>query len=264
MDRSIGVHRPFRIREKIAENAKTISLVLDGSMACAPGQFGMLWLPGADEKPFSISGSDPLMFTVTRVGPFSDALHALRPGDTLWVRGPFGTGFSLEPGPTLLVGGGYGAAPLAFLAERLLAADLGSRVEAALGARAAGDLLFTRRFSSLGVPVHAATEDGSEGTRGLVTDIVGPLLASGGFSRVGACGPHAMLEALAEVCRRAGVPAELSYEAYMRCGIGLCGACEHGGRLVCMDGPVFEAFEGHQSLARPSPSRLMPQPNGRG
>ena len=240
MDRRNGGHRPFRIRERIPENAKTISLVLDGSMTCAPGQFGMLWLPGADEKPFSISGSDPLMFTVSRVGPFSAALHGLRPGDTLWVRGPFGTGFSLEPGSTLLVGGGYGAAPLAFLAERLLAAGPGCRIEAAVGARTAGDLLFTRRFSSLGVPVHGATEDGTEGARGLVTDVVGPLLAAEGFSRVRACGPEAMLEALTAVCRRAGVAAEMSHEAYMRCGVGLCGACEHGGRLVCMDGPVFE------------------------
>jgi len=199
----------------------------------------MLWLPRADEKPFSISGADPLMFTVSKVGPFSEALHALGPGDTLWVRGPLGTGFSLEPGSALLVGGGYGAAPLAFLAQRLLGTDGGGGIEAALGARTAEDLLFTTRFSSLGVRVHMATEDGSKGTRGLVTDIVGPLLASGGFSRVCACGPHAMLEALAAVCRRAGVAAEMSHEAYMRCGIGLCGACEHAGKLVCMDGPVF-------------------------
>ena len=75
MDKGNGGPRPLRIRERISENAKTISLVLDGSMACEPGQFGMLWLPGADEKPFSISGGDPLMFTVSRVGPFSDALH---------------------------------------------------------------------------------------------------------------------------------------------------------------------------------------------
>ena len=242
MDRAGGAPRPFRIRERISENAKTISLVLDGSMACAPGQFGMLWLPGADEKPFSISGGDPLMFTVSRVGPFSDALHGLRPGDTLWVRGPFGTGFSLERESTLLVGGGYGAAPLAFLAERLLAASPGCRVEAALGARTAEDLLFTRRFSSLGVPVHAATEDGTEGTRGLVTDIVTPLLSAEGFSHVRACGPESMLEALTAACRGAGVAAEMSHEAYMRCGIGLCGACEHGGRLVCMDGPVFRGL----------------------
>jgi dihydroorotate dehydrogenase electron transfer subunit len=93
------------------------------------------------------------------------------------------------------------------------------------------------------VPVHATTEDGSEGIKGLVTDVVKPLLASGGFSLVQACGPDGMLNAVAEVCASAGVAAELSFEAYMRCGIGLCGACEHSGRLVCMDGPVFSLAE---------------------
>ncbi len=239
-----SLHRPLHIREKIPENQKTVSLVLDGSMACAPGQFAMLWLPGVDEKPFSISGNDPLMFTVSRVGPFSEALHALAPGDPLWVRGPFGKGFSLTPGCTLLVGGGYGAAPLAFLASALRRADPQARVEAAVGARTADDLLFVRRFSALGVAVHVATQDGSEGIAGLVTDVVGPLLASGGFAQLRACGPEAMLEAIAAACRDSGTAAELSYEAYMRCGIGLCGACEHEGRLVCMDGPVFTTGEG--------------------
>jgi len=231
--------RAFRVKERIAENQKTISLVLDGSWACSPGQFAMLWLPGVDEKPFSISGSDPLMVTVSRVGPFSEALHSLEVGSTLWVRGPFGRGFSLEQGDALLVGGGYGAAPLAFLARELASSNPGTRIEVALGARTSADLLFVERFRTLGVPVHAATEDGSEGTRGLVTDVARPILASGSFASIRACGPEAMLEALAEVCKSAGVAAELSYEAYMRCGLGLCGACEHAGRLVCMDGPVF-------------------------
>ena len=68
------------------------SLSLDLSMDAAPGQFAMLWLPGLDEKPFSIAAADPLMFTIARVGPFSDALHLLKIGDRLWVRGPFGRG----------------------------------------------------------------------------------------------------------------------------------------------------------------------------
>ncbi|HTP57609.1 MAG TPA: dihydroorotate dehydrogenase electron transfer subunit [Spirochaetia bacterium] len=238
-----SVPTPFRVKEKIQENSRTVSFVLDGSLPCAPGQFAMLWLPGVDEKPFSISGNDPLMFTVSQVGPFSEALHALCPRDTLWVRGPFGRGFSPGSGKVLLVGGGYGAAPLAFLARALLTPGSGSSVEAALGARTAKDLLFIQRFQEMRVPVHAATEDGSEGTTGLVTEVVQRLLKGGCFTRVHACGPEGMLEALEEVCSRAGVPAELSYEAYMRCGVGLCGACEHGGRLVCMDGPVFSVGE---------------------
>ena len=117
-----STHVAARIVSKIAENPKTVSFELDAKMAAAPGQFAMLWLPGMDEKPFSISGTDPLMFTISRVGPFSEALLQREVGDTLWVRGPFGNGFAVQPGRVLLVGGGYGAAPLYYLARTLRAA----------------------------------------------------------------------------------------------------------------------------------------------
>jgi dihydroorotate dehydrogenase electron transfer subunit len=242
-----------RIARKITENAKTISLILDTAMPAAPGQFAMLWLPGVDEKPFSIAGRDPLTFTIAKVGPFSQALHSLGPGDRLWVRGPFGNGYpiktAIKTGRALLVGGGYGAAPLHFLALELIAArgKGGALPIIALGARTQADLLFVSRFTSLGLDAHIATEDGSTGMKGRVTDAVRPLLDAGKIGRVYSCGPEAMLEAVASLCTSRGIPAELSYEAYMRCGIGLCGACEHAGRLVCMDGPVF-------SLPAPPPA----------
>lgn len=251
-----SLHRSARVAGRTVENAKTVTLELDASLDCAPGQFAMLWLPGMDEKPFSISSADPLCFTIAKVGPFSEALHGLREGDRLWYRGPFGTSFPVSPkaaaahrraaspGGVLLVGGGYGAAPLHFLARRLLAQGTAAAVEAVLGARTAADLLFPSRFEALGVPVHAATEDGSAGRRGLATDEARALLESGRFSLLAACGPEGMLAVLAAACAALSIPAHLSYEAYMRCGIGLCGSCEHGGRLVCMDGPVFAAGPG--------------------
>jgi dihydroorotate dehydrogenase electron transfer subunit len=255
-----STHVAARIVSKTPENPKTVSFELDAKMGAAPGQFAMLWLPGIDEKPFSISGTDPLMFTISRVGPFSEAVLDRQIGDTLWARGPFGNGFGILPGRTLLVGGGYGAAPLHYLARTLAAAEhaaagaaagggagggvtrgtsAASVVEAALGARTAAELLFVDKFARLGVKVHSATEDGSAGVRGRITEVVAPLLASGRFDRLCACGPEGMLESLERLCREARVPAELSFEAYMRCGVGICGACEHGSRLVCMDGPVF-------------------------
>jgi dihydroorotate dehydrogenase electron transfer subunit len=238
-----GIPIMTRVTERVQENPRTVSLILESDLAALPGQFAMVWLPDIDEKPYSISGIRPLMITVSKVGPFSEALAALGPGDKVGVRGPFGAGWSVTPGRVLLVGGGYGAAPLHFLACSLLSA--GAHVETALGARASADLLFADRFRSLGLPLHVATEDGSAGFRGRVTDAVGPLLGNatgpllGGFDRLCACGPEPMLERLEELCRAARLPAELSHEAYMRCGIGICGACEHAGRLVCMDGPVF-------------------------
>jgi dihydroorotate dehydrogenase electron transfer subunit len=233
--------RAARIAQKTMENSRTVSLILNASMPAVPGQFAMLWLPGVDEKPFSIAGRDPLTFAIAKVGPFSEALHSLGPGDTLWFRGPFGNGYSMTKGRTLLVGGGYGAAPLLFLAHELLAVrgKRGALPAVALGAREEADLLFVPRFRALGLETHIATEDGSAGAKGRVTDVVASLLDSGLFERLYACGPEAMLDALGSLCGSRKLPAELSHEAYMRCGIGLCGSCEHDGRLVCMDGPVF-------------------------
>jgi dihydroorotate dehydrogenase electron transfer subunit len=233
--------RAARIAKKNEENAKTITLILDASMAAVPGQFAMLWLPGVDEKPFSIADREPLSFAIAKVGPFSQALHGLNPGDTIWFRGPFGNGYSIHTGRNLLVGGGYGAAPLYFLAKALIAAagKGGPRPVVALGARTRTELLFVPRFTELGLEVCVATEDGTEGVRGRVTEALKPLIDGGKIGRLYSCGPEAMLDALAVLCAARGIPAELSREAYMRCGIGLCGACEHDGRLVCMDGPVF-------------------------
>jgi len=248
---NVRLPRPARVVERIVETPRTATLVLDASLDCAPGQFAMLWLPGLDEKPFSISADDPLAFTVCRVGPFSEALHAIAPGGTIWFRGPFGRGFGLATGcrAPLLVGGGYGAAPLAFLARRLFALPTHCRpirIRAAIGARSAEDLLFERRLAELGCEVRVATEDGSRGRRGLATDEARALLepdrvgSEARPDRLFACGPGGMLDALAAMANTARIPAELSREAYLRCGVGVCGSCAHGDRLVCLDGPVFE------------------------
>jgi dihydroorotate dehydrogenase electron transfer subunit len=232
------VMRSALVASRVEENRRTVTLVMEAEMDAAPGQFAMVWVPGLDEKPFSIAGARPLTLTVARVGPVSEAIHALAPGDRLWFRGPFGRGFPLEGRAPLLAGGGYGAAPLWFLAKTLL--DAGSRPPVvALGAKTAEDLLFAERFRALGAAVHLATEDGSAGSRGLVTDEAARLLAGGGIDHLFACGPEGMLEALAGLACSARITADLSHEAYMRCGVGLCGACEHGARLVCLDGPVF-------------------------
>lgn len=251
MPRIAELPRVACVAERIVENPRTITLALDAKLSCHPGQFAMLWLPGLDEKPFSVACDDPLAFAVCRVGPFSEALQELAVGERLWVRGPFGRGFRAEARTPLLVGGGYGAAPLWFLARRLLAPPPGAtgpaqgrqrprRLSVALGAKSSADLLFAGRFAALGCTVILATEDGSAGTRGLVTEVAKALLEQGVTDRIYGCGPEGMLDALARLARERSVPAELCYEAYMRCGIGVCGSCAHGARLVCLDGPVFD------------------------
>lgn len=235
--------QPFPVADITVENGDTKTLTLSGAMAAAPGQFVMAWLPDVGEKPFSLAGADPIRLTVAAVGPFSRRLHDLRPGDMLWLRGPLGRGYrcpapATPPQRTVVVGGGYGVAPLLFLARQIL--DNGHTVTAVIGARRASQLLLVEAFQALDVPVLLTTEDGTAGRMGLATDALAGLLAARVPDKVYACGPTGMLRAVARLCATAGVPVEIGWEALMRCGIGLCGSCEAGaGWLTCLDGPVF-------------------------
>ncbi len=232
-----GRPRALRVVRVDRESPRVRTLVLDARMEAQPGQFVMAWLPGHEEKPFSLAEADPVALTVARVGPFSTALHALQPGDRLWIRGPLGRGFEVEGRRILLVGGGYGVAPLAFLAR--LAIGRGVQVTALTAARRAEDVLYVDRFQALGAEVVVATEDGSAGVRGRATEVAHRLLASGSYDALYGCGPEGMLEGLKALAASFGIPAQLSYEAYMRCGIGLCGSCEREGVVLCVEGPVL-------------------------
>ena len=199
----------------------------------------MAWLPGLEEAPFSLAYHAPVTVTVARVGPFTEALHRLVVGERLWLRGPYGQPFQAEAGVhrPLLVGGGYGAAPLAFLAESLLAD--GQRPVVLIGGRTAADIISLERFGQLGVPSVVTTEDGSLGEAGLVTTPVERMVRSGEGEALYGVGPHGMLQALESLARVYRLPAQLSWEATIGCSLGLCGKCEHtDGSLLCIEGPV--------------------------
>ena len=228
-----------RIRH-VREDARTIrTFVLDAEVPEAePGQFIMLWLPGLDEKPMSIASPAPLTLTVERVGPFSTVLHQRRVGSRVGWRGPYGHGFSLdEDRPALMVSGGCGVGPIHFLATRAVGRGVPTTV--ALGARTALDLPYVEQFRRLGVDLLIATDDGSHGYHGFVTDAVLQSSESLDHSALYACGPEAMLVALHRLCREHHIPGQLSIERYMKCGFGICGQCAIDGLLVCQDGPVF-------------------------
>jgi dihydroorotate dehydrogenase electron transfer subunit len=246
-------HRCLRIVSTHPENERSRLIVLDQALPAAPGQFAMLWLPGVGEKPFSIASADPLTLLVVDVGPFSHALHTLQPGDRLWLRGPLGRGYSLLGSHSLLVAGGYGAAPLLFLARHAI--QNGQSLDVCLGARQASDILLKEEFEKLGARVWISTDDGSLGTPGLVTQLAAARLQANRPDGIYACGPVKMLEAIESLAHTEHIPAQLSWEAHMRCGMGLCGHCEllrsglapdpahpdphhRPGWLVCLDGPV--------------------------
>jgi len=231
-----------RIAAVETDNYRTKTFVLDMRLDAVPGQFVMAWLPRFDEKPFSLVNADPVTLMITAVGPFTRLVHDLEVGDRLWLRGPFGSGFCVaeKQKRLALVGGGYGVAPLLWLARTQL--DIAETITPIIGARTAWDLLYTDRFDALAAPAPLlATEDGSRGLRGRVTDALAPLLERGEIDGIFACGPHGMLAALEPLGRQHGVPCQLSWEAYMRCAIGICGACEHEGAVLCLDGPVLSA-----------------------
>lgn len=239
----------YHLKEKRRETSKVNTLIFDQAIEGAnPGQFVMVWLPGVGEKPYCVAEKDPLTITVAIAGDFSQVLHGLPVGERIWVRGPYGQGYALEGKKHLLVGGGYGAAPLLYLAKQ--AVNRGQAVLACLGARSTDDILLMDGFKEAGCETLVATEDGSKGMKGLVTQTVSYALEEFRPDTMYACGPLPMLSALALICKGKGIPAQLSYEALMRCGMGLCGSCEleeqarsaagiPPGWLTCKDGPVF-------------------------
>lgn len=228
----------------------------------SPGRFVMLRVSeGADpllRRPFSIhdafsDGSLAILYKV--VGRGTGILAEKRAGEELDVLGPLGRGFGLEGlnGPVLIVGGGIGAAPLVFLARELAQKGISGRV--LLGGRTGADILCADVFSSLGFEMKIATDDGSQGFCGFVTRLLEDELAPAHPpEKVFACGPHAMLEAVAATCMARKVPCEISLESAMACGMGACLGCalprpEGGHFHVCIDGPVMDA--GRLSPLRP-------------
>jgi dihydroorotate dehydrogenase electron transfer subunit len=131
-------------------------------------------------------------------------------------------------------------APLHFLAERAL--DIGWPVVAIIGARTAAEVVLVQRFQTLGAEVVITTDDGSLGEQGTATDAADRLLDGGHYGAIYACGPEPMLAAVETLARSWRVPAQLSYERYMRCGFGVCGSCTQQGWLVCRDGPVKQVM----------------------
>lgn len=232
-------------------------LVLEAPEICAaagPGQFVHVKVPGLEtsalRRPFSIFNAEGTRLEILykTVGRGTAALTAVKPGEDVRVMGPLGHGFPTEcPTAPLLVGGGFGVAPLYFLARALKAS--GAQPRLFVGGRTKADLLALDRFAALGVEVFPATNDGSAGTQGLVTDPLDDemirLKEAGRSFELFACGPDPMLKAVALRANGAKVPGWISMDRHMICGVGACYACiqktVRGNSRCCIEGPVFRA-----------------------
>lgn len=215
---------------KVVEETPTIkTFFFDTSFELIPGRFVMVWIRGVDEIPMALSCKNAI--TVQNVGPATSALFELGECDSMGVRGPFGNGFDIKSGRILLIAGGVGAAPMAPLAEK--AALAGAKVTTLLGAKTKKELLFRERFEAVG-DVRIATDDGSDGKHGYVTQLI---KKSESYSQIYCCGPEIMMKKVLDKV----VPskAQFSLHRYIKCGMGICGACCLDGLRVCKDGPVF-------------------------
>ncbi len=226
-----------------------------------PGQFVHVRVPSLEKsalrRPFSIFNAegDRLELLYKTVGRGTAALNEVKPGDEVEVMGPLGHGFPLKcAGEALLVGGGYGVAPLYFLARRLLASGVQAipAIHLFVGGRTKNDLLALDRFEALGgVKIHLATNDGSAGEKGLVTDPLDDelirLRGEGGKFELFACGPDPMLKAVALRATGTGSKGWISMDRHMVCGVGACYACilktVRGNSRCCIEGPVFSAAD---------------------
>ncbi len=227
------------------------------SASAQPGQFIMAACGTTFDpllrRPFSIHqasaevGTLQLLFKV--IGRGTQLLSTTRPGDVVSLIGPLGLGFHLaKASPVCLVGGGIGIAPLLFLAKKILAQPVSPEsCVVLLGARTAAEASqFATAFTELGCEVRIATDDGSLGHHGFVSDLLPPYLST--VQKVHVCGPFAMMASIAGLCRNAAVSCEVSLEAHMACGLGACLGCTiHGAeghyKHVCKHGPVFNAEE---------------------
>lgn len=234
----------------------------------APGQFAMLaaaerWGGGDGERPYL-----PRAFSVARiadgeshflledVGPGTNRLCELRAGDGLWALGPLGNGFELpsEGRRALLVGGGVGIAPLATLQDALAGHVAGRDGAVVL-------LGFRDRERAKGAALldgaRVATDDGSVGHHGLVTELLAAEIERDPHAVVYACGPAGMLEGVRALCAETDTPAQLALEAGMACGYGACFGCviqtSDGYVRLCVDGPVIDAARLHTALIPGAP-----------
>jgi dihydroorotate dehydrogenase electron transfer subunit len=256
------------ITAEVIENVEVgpgiFRLSLDAPQICcqaAPGQFAMIRVNSSQKstdpllrRPLSIHNisRDNVQFLYKVLGRGTEMLTVAKPGDRVTVLAPLGNGYSINKAkPACLVGGGMGIAPLLFLAEVMDKAQYIERFAVLLGARNKSELLAVESFKKLSkADIKIATDDGSSGHSGFVTELLSEMNDQEKKLNVYCCGPEPMMQKVASVCAQRQWGCQVSLEAIMACGMGACLGCavnkkhildQDGYLHVCSDGPVFEA-----------------------
>ncbi|MDO8627515.1 MAG: dihydroorotate dehydrogenase electron transfer subunit [Candidatus Diapherotrites archaeon] len=224
----------------------TKTIFLDLEVDAKPGQFVMIWLPGIDEKPFTLDfcgKGKKTAITLQAKGFYTKKLIQAKQGDLIGIRGPYGTNFPLQNSQgkkfqnACIVGGGLGIPALTELSEAL--AKQGTKFTAIIGGRTKQSVLSEERFAKFG-KVFPCTDDGSHGFKGFTTDKMKELIQSGEkFDVVYSCGPEIMMNKALNLAIENKAEYFGSLERFMKCGIGICSACCVNEYRVCTDGPVF-------------------------
>lgn len=252
--------QPFTIKKVKAETYDTFTFELsngNGGLSFAPGQFNMLYVFGVGEIPISISGDpgkpETLIHTTRAVGIVTKGMRRLQVGDTIGVRGPYGTSWPVKKAignDVVIVTGGIGLAPLRPAMYDIMAnREKFGNVVLLYGARSPEDILYLKEIKSwrarLDLNVHVTVDRAVGdwlGNVGVVTTMI-PKAPFDPHNTVALiCGPEIMIRFTVLELKKRGVPEEkifVSMERNMKCGIGFCGHCQFGQEFVCKDGPVF-------------------------
>jgi len=235
----MNIPKITNITETKTENKDVKTFTFEYPKRIIPGQFFMIWIPGVDEIPMSVSyiEKDIKGITFRKVGEATNALFDLGRGDKIGIRGPYGNGFKINGKRILFVGGGTGVAMLAPAVEEARINNISSTI--IIGVKNSSELFFEDRFKKCGAEIHISTDDGSKGYNGFSTDLADELLNKEKFTSVLTCGPEIMMKNLLDRCKNISFQASL--ERYMKCGVGVCSQCCIGeGLRVCVEGPVFD------------------------
>ena len=231
---------------KVIQETPSIRTIYFFDKECSkakPGQFVMVWIPGIDELPMSLSQIQKDGYSSITIKPWqegSKALYDLEMAENIGIRGPYGNGFKLIDGSALLIGGGTGLAPMIPLSQKLI--ENKTKIKLVMGARTKTELVFLERAEKI-IPkknIITVTDDGSVGIKGQTPDVVSKILDQEDINCVYVCGPKPMIKKIFEITQLKNTLIQASLETKVNCSVGICGRCNIGEYLLCIDGPVFD------------------------